>query len=106
MKLRAGNLVYRVIEVDPPGEGLHTWKVVSAVVERASVKQIKLKTLLGGLWNKQFDPDALGRLFFETPLQAIQHFLTVQRLEIESLDRRRIAAERAIAWAASQLGMK
>lgn len=99
MTLKAGDLVYRVIEVDPPGEGRNTWKVASVVVERASAKQIKLKTYFAGLWRTTFDPDALGRAFFETPLRAVQAFLTAQHHEIESLDRHRKEAERAIAWA-------
>ena len=106
--LRAGDLVYRVIEVDPPPDVCepHTWKVVSAVVERASARQVKLKTRLLGLGNMVFEPSAFGRLFHETPLQAIQHFLTEKRLEVESLDRRRKVADRAIAWASSQEGVK
>jgi hypothetical protein len=105
--LRAGDLVYRVIEVDPPPDVYepHTWKVASAVVERASARQVKLKTRLLGLGNMVFEPSAFGRLFFESPLQAIQHFLTERRLEIESLDRKRKNAERAVAWATSQEGI-
>jgi len=103
--LAAGTVVYRVIEDDPP-EGQHTWKVVARIVERASKKQVKLKTNFSGLARTLFDPSAFGRLFFETPLQAIQAFLTERRLEAESLDRRRKEAERAIAWATSQEDMR
>jgi hypothetical protein len=103
MSLRAGDLVYRVIEEDPPGEGPFTWKVMSILVERASTKQIKLKKSFPGLSPRQFDPSALGRAFFETPLRAVQHFLAAQRSEIEAFDRRRAKAERAIAWAYDQL---
>ena len=104
MKIAAGNLVYRVVEVDPPGDGPFTWKAACVVVERASDRQVKLKTPFSGIGRTVFDPSALGRVFFETPLQAIQFFLTAQRLEIESFDRRRKEAERAIAWAMSQEG--
>ena len=106
--LRAGDLVYRVIEDDPPPDVVqpHTWKAAAVVVDQASAKQIKLKSYFQGLGNKVFSPDAFGRLFFETPLQAIQHFLIERRLEIESLDRRRKQAERAVTWATSQEGMK
>lgn len=103
--LRPGDLVYRVIEVDPPGNELHTWKVVAISVVQASAKQIKLKTCLPGSGRSVFSPDALGRAFFETPLRAIQWFLTKQLDEIASLDRRCTEARRAIAWAASQEGM-
>lgn len=105
MTLKAGDLVYRVIEHDPPGKGRNTWKVASVVVERASAKQVKLKTYFTGLWRTTFDPDALGRAFFETPLRAVQAFLAGRRNEIESLDRQRKEAERAIAWANSQEGL-
>ena len=83
--MMAGTLVYVVAEVDPPPDvrGPHTWKATSVVVEKASERQIKLKT----------------------PLQAIQYFLAARRLEIEALDRRRKEAERALAWATSQEGM-
>ena len=101
-----GHIVYRVIEDDPPGKGPHTWKVVAIAVAHASVKQIKLKTFMPGSYRTRFTPDALGRVFFETPLQAIQHFLIAQRMEIEALDRRRAEADRAIAWAMNQEGMK
>ena len=106
-KLHAGNVVYRVIEIDPPPDVYerHTWKVQAVVVERASNRQIKLKTPFSDLSRTVFQPDAFGRVFFETPLQAIQFFLTARRLEIESFDRRRKEAERAIAWATSQAGM-
>lgn len=103
--LKADCLVYRVIEIDPPDEGRHTWEVACVTVEHASAKQIKLKTSFSGIFAKRFKPDALGRIFFETPLQAIQHFLVARRLEIASLDRKRAEAERAIAWATSQEGM-
>ena len=105
--LKAGDLVYRVGEVDPPPDKRepHTWKAACVVVERASNRQVKLKAPLPGLNRTLFPPNALGRVFFETPLQAIQFFLTERRLEIESLDRRRKESERAIAWATSQEGM-
>ena len=106
MTLRAGHLVYRVLEDDPPGEGPFTWKVAAVVVEHASAKQIKLKTYFSGRFRVKYDSTALGRVFFETPLQAIQHFLIEQRLEVESLDRRRTEAARAVAWAVDQEGMK
>ena len=103
--LKAGCLVYRVVEVDPDERGPHTWKAACVVVAHASDRQIKLKRPLPGNGGTVFKPDAIGRLFFETPLQAIQFFLIARRLEIESLDRRRKEAERAIAWATSQEGM-
>jgi len=105
--MKAGTLVYRVVEVDPPPDAheRHTWKAACVVVERASNRQIKLKTPFSGLGRVLFEPSALGRVFFETPLQAIQFFLTERRLEIESLDRRRKEAERAVSWATSQEGV-
>lgn len=107
MPLKAGSVVYRVVEIDPwPEEGPHTWKASASTVERASDRQIKLKRPLPGRGGTLFKPSELGRLFFETPLQAIQHFLAARRLEIESLDRRRKEAERAVTWATGQEGMK
>lgn len=104
--LKAGCLVYRVVEVDPPGEGPHTWKAACIEVHSASAKQIKLKTAFSGLFKTRFTPDAFGRVFFETPLQAIQHFLIARRLEMESFARQRAECERAIEWASNQAGMK
>lgn len=104
--LKAGSLVYRVVEHDPPDDNAqHTWKVACVTVEHASKRQIKLRTLFPGSFRRLFKTDALDRVFFETPLRAIQHFLISQRSEIEALDRRRKDAERAVAWAASQEGM-
>jgi len=106
--MKAGTCLYRVIEVDPPHpdeRGPHAWKAACVIVERASDRQVKLKTPLPGHGGKVFKPSDLGRLFFETPLQAIQFFLAGRRLEIESLDRRRKEAARAIAWAESQEGV-
>jgi hypothetical protein len=105
--MRIYTLVYVVVEVDPTPDVCeqHTWKAASIVVEKASDRQVKLKTPLPGHGGTVFKPDALGRLFFETPLQAIQFFLTARCLEIESLDRRRKEAERALAWATSQEGV-
>jgi hypothetical protein len=103
--LKAGHLVYRVVEVDPLDAGLHTWKVACVVVEKASDRQIKLRGRFDGLGNIRFEPNAFGRLFFETPLQAIQFFLTERQLETEALERKRKTAERAIVWATSQAGM-
>ena len=105
--LKAGCVVYRVIEVDPPPDRRepHTWKAAAVIVERASDRQIKLKTPFSDLARTVFPPNAFGRVFFETPLQAIRFFVTARRLEIESFDRRRKEAERAIAWATSQEGM-
>lgn len=104
--LKAGSLIYCVVEVDSwPDKGEHAWKAATIVVEHASARQIKLKKPLPGHGGTVFKPDALGRVFFETPLRAIQHFLSARRREIEALDRRRNEAERAIAWATSQEGM-
>jgi hypothetical protein len=103
--LKTGSLVYRVVEVDPPDETLYTWKVACITVEKASDRQVRLMKRFDGLANILFEPDALGRLFFESPLQAIQFFLTERRLEMESLERKKATAERAIAWATSQEGM-
>ncbi len=105
--LHAGTVVYRVGEIDPPPDipGPHTWKVATAIVERASPKQIRLKAPFPGLARMVFTPAAFGHVFFETPLQAIQAFLIEQRLEIESINRKKKEAERAIAWAESQEGM-
>lgn len=107
MVLKANTCVYRVVEVDPPPDkhGPHTWKAACVVVERASDRQVKLKTPFPGLTRTLFHPSAFGRDFFETPLQAIQFFLTERRLDIESIDRRRKEIERALAWATSQEGM-
>lgn len=103
--LHAGAVVYRVIEVDPPPDVLepHTWEAASVSVERASDKQIKLKRPFQGLARTVFEPTAIGRVFFETPQQAIQCFLTERRNEIMSLDRRRKEAARALAWAEGQV---
>lgn len=109
VSLRTGSnitvLVYRVVEDDPAGEGKHTWKAAAVAVERASARQIKLARPLPGHGGTLFKPADLGRLFFETPLQAIKHFLAARRLEIDSIDRKRKEVERAIAWATSQEGM-
>ena len=103
--LHAGNVVYRVIEVDSPPDvpGPHTWQVGSVVVERASDKQIKLRRLFPGLARLVFEPSAFGRYFFETPQQAIQAFLTERRGEIVALDHRKKEAARALAWAEGQV---
>ena len=105
--LKAGSLVYRVVEIDPPPDehGRHTWKAACVVVARASDRQVKLKTPFSGIARTLFQPSALGRVFFATPLQAIQFFLTERCLEIESLDRRSKEAKRAVAWATNQEGM-
>jgi hypothetical protein len=103
--LHAGAVVYRVIEVDPPSDvpGQYTWQAGTAIVERASDKQIKLKRAFHGFARLVFEPSALGRYFFETPEQAIQAFLTERRNEIETLNYKRKAAERALAWAEDQM---
>lgn len=104
--LKADSVVYRVVEVDPADEDEpHTWKVAAITVQAASARQIRLKTYFSGIARRVFHPDALGRTFFETPLQAVQHFLASQQLEIESLDRKKRTVERAIAWARGQEGM-
>lgn len=106
--LKTGSVVYRVIEIDPPPDvhEKHTWKTAASIVAKASSKQVTLKTPFSDLARTRFEPNALGRVFHETPLQAIKFFLTARRLEIESFDRRRKEAERAITWATSQEGMK
>ncbi|HSX23008.1 MAG TPA: hypothetical protein VLE97_09565 [Gaiellaceae bacterium] len=106
--LKSGSVVYRVVEVDPPPDVYerHTWKAAAVTVYKASAKQVTLKTPFPGLVRTRFEPSALGRVFFETPLQAIKAFLAEKRLEIESLDRRKTEAERALAWVESQDGIK
>lgn len=106
--LKAGDLVYRVVEIDPPPPDAspHTWEVACIAVEKASEKQVKLQKRFDGLANILFEPSALGRSFFETPLQAIQSFLAARRLELEALERKKAHAARAIAWAEQQDGMR
>jgi len=106
-QLKTGSLVYRVIEVDPPPDvnERHTWKVACITVEKASDRQVRLMKRFDGLANILFEPDALGRVFFETPLQAIQFFLIERHLETKALDRKKTEMERAIAWATGQPGM-
>lgn len=105
--LHTGVVVYRVVEVDPAPDVYekHTWKVSAVVVERASAKQIKLRSAFAGLSRTVFYPSAFGRIFFETPLQAIKFFIAERCLEIVALDRRKREAERALAWAQSQEGI-
>lgn len=101
--LKPGDLVYRVVEIEPPVEGrdlLYTWKSQAVAVEKASERQIKLRTNFYGMGRKLFTPDAYGRVFFATPRLAILHFVAERKLEIESLDRKRADAVRAIEWAA------
>src|SRR4029077_12451536 len=102
--LHAGTLVYRVIEIDPRPDVYepHSWEAGGMSVERASDKQIKLSRPFQGLPRTVFEPTAFGRLFFDTPLQAIQHFLTECRQEVEPLARKKREAERAIVWAERQ----
>jgi len=105
--LAAGTVVYRVVDLDrpPDDERPHTWKAAAVVVERASAKQIKLRSPFPGLERTVFDPSAFGRDFFESPLQAIQTFLIARRMELESIERRRKEVERAIVWAENQEGI-
>jgi hypothetical protein len=104
--LKTGFCVYRVVEVESPDEEApHGWKVACGVIDTFSPKQIVLRAYLPGLDKKRFKPDALGRVFFETPLTAIRHFLTARQLEIEAIDRKRADNVRAIAWANEQEGM-
>lgn len=101
--LKPGDLVYRVGEFDPPEEGLHhTWKIESRAIKSASDRQITLASYFYGTSLLQFTPDALGRVFFATPAEAVEAFAWRQRDEMESLDRRRKDAERAILWAYEQ----
>ncbi len=105
-ELRAGDRVYRVVEVDPPSEESHTWAVTTVVVKQASAKQITLRGYFSGVGRRLFTYEALGRVFFRTETEAIQWFLTHQQREIEALDRHRAKAEHAIAWARSQSEMQ
>lgn len=101
--LKADDVVYRVVEYDPPEEGVsHTWRVESRVVKQASAKQITLKSYFSGHFRIQYNQNALGRLFFATPALAIEAFAAGQCEEIESLDHKRKEIERALAWAYSQ----
>jgi hypothetical protein len=105
-KLRPGVCVYRVVEIEPASEDApHSWKVACGVIDAFSSKQIVLKAYLPGVDKKRFKPDAFGRVFFESPLTAIRHFLAAKQLEIEAIDRRRADNLRALAWARAQEGM-
>jgi hypothetical protein len=101
--LKAGDLVYRVGEFDPPeDDARHTWQIVSREVKQASDRQITLKSYFPGHFRIQYTPDALGRLFFTTRALAIEAFAADQRSEIESLDHKRRETERALMWAYEQ----
>jgi hypothetical protein len=106
--LAAGTVVYRVVELDHPPDvdSPHTWKAAAVIVERASAKQIKLRSAFPGLTRTVFDPSAFGRDFFASPLEAIKMFLIARRMELDTIERRRKDVERAIAWALYQPGME
>lgn len=96
-------VVYRVEEVNPPPgvKGPHTWKVaaIEAYVHRKTIQLTKR------FWNIEkimWQPDALGRVFFETPLQAIDYFKRSQMALVESHQRCILENQRAIAWAQEQ----
>jgi hypothetical protein len=65
-------------------------------------KMIALARPFTDLSKTCYSQKALGRIFFETPLQAIVNFAANQRLAIESADRARREAERALFWAYTQ----
>jgi hypothetical protein len=98
--MKKGTVVYRVVEWDlPDAESDFTWKAQAVEIERASNIQIKLKKPFSDMSSKIFKPSALGRVFHETPLQAIQHFMAECRLKVDELERKRSQLERAIMWA-------
>lgn len=101
-KLKPGDLVYRVVSYDLPTNEPHTWRVETATVVTASDRQITLsgasKIKLSG---QRFKPNALGVLFFIVEEQAVTHFLSLQRKQVESAERAIDEAIRAMAWVRS-----
>lgn len=102
-KLTANCIVYRVVpyvghddETDPPNHAVET-RIV-----KAAGKMIILVRPFTDLMKTRFAKDALGRIFFETPLQAIVHFAAEQRIAIDRADRARRRAESALFWAYEQ----
>lgn len=101
--LKPGDLVYRVVEHDPPA-GEHTWRIETAQVKSCSDRMIILKNTAPsklGLWGTRFKPDMLGVLFFVSEEEALLHFVRKQRVAVESAERAITEARRAIAWVES-----
>jgi hypothetical protein len=102
-KLTANCVVYRVVpyvghddETNPPNHA------VEARIVKSAGKMITLARSFTDRLKTRYDQKALGRVFFETPLQAITNFAAEQRIAIDSADRARHRAERALFWAYEQ----
>ncbi len=97
--MKPGDLVYRVMEVDYPDYRPPSWEVQAVKVELVTEKTIRIATRFQRIEKVNFQPAALGRLFFATVEEALAAFLARKREDIASFRRRTEEAERAIAWA-------
>ncbi len=100
IKLKPGDHVYRVVELDQPDDrGIHTWEMLAMEIKTASDRRIELVKTYPNITGIRFEPSALGRIFFPTPGDALARFMVDQEQMIESCRRCTATAERALLWA-------
>jgi hypothetical protein len=102
--LKKGDKVYLVrptLTIDMTGR-IPEFMIEAREIERASDKQIKLKTYFTGGMNVLFAPSALGKEFYATPREALAAFRAAQVFRITDAERRlertRREAADAIEW--------
>jgi hypothetical protein len=97
--VKKGDRVYRVVECDPAHTTESTWAVTSVELAVATAKRHVFATPLSGLGGTHYAPRELGRLYFATPDEAIEHFVAAKRLTIKNAKQSIKTAERALSWA-------
>lgn len=105
-RLKPGDKVYRVVEVDMPDDDAHhrhTWKVGAAEIKSASDRMIILASPHKiNVMRTRFTPSMLGVLFFLDEETAIARFIENCNETISSANGRIITATRGLAWARGQ----
>ncbi len=97
-RLSPGDTLYHIVEYDPPGEGLHTWRVQPERVTQVRRDQrFSFERFVGP--GKIHQANTLGTRFHRTPVDAIRAFRADRRRQIESLRRIFAETDRALAWA-------
>jgi hypothetical protein len=99
--LAAGDYLYWVAEVDPPGDGLYTWRVECCRVVKIRRDGFVFERFVGFV--KIHKSYALDVYFHRTSQAAVQAFVARKRNQIETARREIAEAERAIAFAEASL---
>lgn len=96
-KIKPGDTLYHVCEIDPPDQELHTWELRGEEIEQVRRDGILFKRMVRGA--RLHRRHTIGTLYHLAPDAALRAFFAQQEKAVAAARRAIAEAERAMTWA-------